>query len=275
MITVAAVADNFGRDTQAAFARIEVVLDEARQRGASLVVFPEATLGGYLADLDGRSGTGRPPALDIDGPEIRRLAELAGDLVVTAGLCEADGDTRYNTAVAVTGDGVLGLHRKVHQPLGEGVAYSAGEEFRAFETPIGRLGMLICYDKAFPESARALALDGARIVTCMSAWPAARTARAPELAEDRWTQRFDLYDRVRALENQLLWISANQSGTFGSLRFVASAKIVDAGGEVLATTGTEAGVAYATVDLDAMLASARAAMFYLRDRRPDAYLRGA
>lgn len=271
MITVAAVADNFGRDLDDSFARIAILLDQARARGAALVALPEATLGGYLANLDGAGDVSLPPALDVDGPEVRRLAALAGDLVVTAGLCEADGATRYNTAVAVTGDGVLGVHRKVHQPLGEGASYDAGERFEAFETPVGRMGMMICYDKAFPESARALAVDGAQIIACLSAWPAARTHTSPDLAQDRWTRRFDLFDRARALENQVLWVSANQSGTFGSLRFVASAKVVDSGGDVLATTGTAPGVAYADVDLETMLAGARAGMFHLRDRRPEAY----
>jgi len=271
-MTVAAVAANFGRDLEDAFARIEILLDDARARGASLVVLPEATLGGYLTNLSGSGAVSLPPALDVDGPEVKRLAGLAGDLVVTAGMCEADGAVRYNTAVAVTGEGLLGVHRKVHQPLGEGASYDAGGSFEAFDTPAGRIGMMICYDKAFPESARSLAVDGADIICCMSAWPAARTNPTPDLADDRWTRRFDLYDRARALENQVLWVSANQSGTFGSLRFVASAKVVDSGGDILATTGTAAGVAYASVDLSAMLGAARAGMFHLRDRRPDSYL---
>jgi predicted amidohydrolase len=270
-ITVAAVAANFGRDLDDAFARIETLLDDARAGGADLVVLPEATLGGYLSTLEGDPAS-LPPALELDGPEVKRLAALAGDLVVTAGICEAGSASRYNTAIAVTGDGLLGVHRKVHQPLGEGASYSAGETFEAFDSPVGRIGMMICYDKAFPESARALALDGADIICCMSAWPAARTNPTPNLAEDRWTRRFDLYDRARALENQVLWVSANQSGTFGSLRFVASAKVVDSGGEVLASTGTGPGLAIARVDLEAMLSAARGGMFHLRDRRPDAYL---
>ena len=56
------------------------------------------------------------------------------------------------------------------------------------------------------------------------------------------------------------------------MRFVASAKVVDSGGDVLATTGVEEGVAYADVDLESMLGAARGGMFHLRDRRPDAYL---
>jgi N-carbamoylputrescine amidase len=271
-LKVAAVAASFGRDLDRAFADIEVILTDARRQGVRLVALPEATLGGYLANLEGQGDVSLPPALDIDGPEVARLAALAGDLVVTAGLCESDGRDRYNSAVAVTGDGVLGVHRKVHQPLGEGSSYAAGDRFEAFSTPLGRLGMMICYDKAFPEAARTLAVDGAEIIVCMSAWPGSRTGAAADLAEDRWTHRFDLFDQARALENQVLWLSANQSGTFGSLRFVASAKVVGPGGNVLATTGVREGVALAEVDLDELLGAARGGgMFHLGDRRPEAY----
>jgi len=270
-IRIAAVAENFGRDLDAAFDTIASLLRDARSDGVQLLVLPEATLGGYLADLSGDPDVGLPPAFERDGPEIARLAALAGDIVVTAGYCEADGADRYNAAVCVDGGGVLGHHRKVHQPLREDLAYSPGEIFQAFDTPVGRLGMLICYDKAFPEAARALALDGAQIVACMSAWPGSRTAAAEDLAQDRWKRRFDLFDRARALENQLVWASANQAGMFGSLRFVASAKVVDPGGEVLAETGVRAGVATAEIDVEAALEAARRSMLHLGDRRPDTY----
>lgn len=275
---MAAVAAPFGRDLAADFDRIGRLVAQARDAGARLLALPEACLGGYLSQLEGPiategpgAGHEGPPALEADGPEIRRLAALAGDLVVCAGYCEADGPRRYNSAVCVSGDGVLGRHRKVHQPLREDASYAAGDRFTAFDTPVGRLGMMICYDKAFPEAARALALDGAQIVACLSAWPAARTNPAPDLAQDRWTRRFDLFDRARALENQVVWVSANQAGTFGSLRFVASAKVVDPGGDVLAGTGITAGMAVADLDVPAALDGARRAMAHLRDRRPDAY----
>jgi predicted amidohydrolase len=275
---MAAVAAPFGRDLEADFATVGRLIGEARAAGVRLLALPEACLGGYLAHLDGQTDGSTPdegpPALDPDGPEIHRLARMAGDLVVCAGYCEAagsEGGRRYNSAVCVSGDGVLGRHRKVHQPLREDASYAAGDRFAAFDTPAGRLGMMICYDKAFPESARTLALDGAEVVVCVSAWPGARTNPSPDLAQDRWTRRFDLFDRARALENQVVWVSANQSGTFGRLRFVASAKVIDPGGDVLATTGTAAGMAVAELDVPAALEEARRSMGHLRDRRPDAY----
>jgi N-carbamoylputrescine amidase len=192
-------------------------------------------------------------------------------MVVTAGYCELADGALYNSAVCVSGDGVLGNHRKVHQPLAENASYQRGDEFAAFDTPVGRLGMMICYDKAFPESARALALDGAEIVTCVSAWPGSRTLAAADLARDRWTHRFDVFDQARALENQIVWLSANQSGTFGELRFVCSAKVIGPGGEVLATTGTAPGMAIAELDVRKELETARRSMAHLRNRRPEAY----
>jgi predicted amidohydrolase len=176
--------------------------------------------------------------------------------------------------VCVSGDGVLGNHRKVHQPLREGANYGAGDFFDAFDTPVGRLGMMICYDKAFPESARALALNGAEIVVCMSAWPGSRTNTSADPVQDRWKRRFDLFDLARALENQIVWLSANQSGKFGDLTFVCSAKIVDPGGEILADTGVAEGMAVAELDVRRALETARRSMAHLRDRRPEAYAVG-
>ena len=268
-VRIAAVSAAFDRDLDRDLAQIEALIRNARSSGVNLLVLPEACLGGYLANLDGAAP--EPPALAPGGPEITRISRIAGDMVIAAGYCETDGRHRYNSAVCLTGDGVLGHHRKVHQPLAENTSYTAGDQFRAFDTPVGRLGMMICYDKAFPESARALALDGAEIVLCLSAWPASRTSAAADLAQDRWKHRFDLFDQARALENQLVWASANQSGTFGDLQFVASAKIVAPGGEKLADTGIDAGTAVATVDLPATLTAARSSLGFLRDRRPEAY----
>jgi predicted amidohydrolase len=276
--TFAAAAEGFVRDIDEDIARITRIIDDARGRGVQLLALPEAALGGYLSSLhstDSSDPEDAPPQLELDGPEIARVAALAGEMVVTVGYCErgdeSSGYRPYNSCVAVHGDGVLGHHRKVHQPLNENNSYAAGDRFGAFDTPVGRIGMMICYDKAFPEAARAIAMDGARIGVCMSAWPASRTDPAPVLAQDRWTRRFDLFDRARALENQIVWVSANQAGTFGDMQLVASAKIVDPGGEVLATTGTEAGLAVASIDVDGAVDAARRYMGHLRDRRPRSY----
>jgi predicted amidohydrolase len=271
IIRIAAAAAHFGRDLDFDMARIGTLIGHARIAGASLLVLPDAALGGYLADLRHPDPAALPPALTPDDPMFDRIAAAAGELVVCLGYCERDGDRRYNAAVALHGDGVLGRHRKVHQPPGECLVYEAGSTFAAFDTPVGRMGMLIDYDKTFPEAARRLALEGTETLAFLSAWPASITARAARLAADRQTRLFDIYDCARAAENQVVVVSANMTGLTGGLRFLGQAKVVGPGGEILARTGSKAGLAVAELDVAAEVARARQVQAHLTERRPEAY----
>jgi nitrilase len=281
-LRIAAVAAHFGRDVQRALAKVEGIIGDARAAGAGLLVLPDATLGGYLSDLRHPDPATLPPALAEDAWEVQRIVALAREMVVCFGYAEevvvdrpgdpAGPEVRlYNTALAVTGDGVLGRHRKVHQPAGESLVYAAGTTFEAFDTPVGRLGMLIDYDKTFPEAARTLALDGARLLACLSAWPASVTDRASRLPQDRQSRLFDLYDAARAAENQVVWVSSNQTGVMGGLRFLGQAKVVGPGGDVLARTSSKGGLALAEVDVDVEVARARRLLHHLAERSPAAY----
>jgi N-carbamoylputrescine amidase len=253
-INIAAVAAPSGAD-------VERVVGDARARGAELVVLPECALGGYL--------TGRP--LDLDGPEIARLCEIAGDAVVCAGFTERGEGRPYSSAVCVSGDGILGHQRKVHLPPSEVSVFDPGERYAAFDTPVGRVGMLVCYDKVFPEAARTLALDGAEVIASLSAWPLCREAPAKRIAADRQTRQFNLFDEVRAVENQVVWASSNLTGRIGPLRFPGQAKVVDPGGTVVARTGGRPGMALAPLHVAGAVTRARAAIDHLGDRAAASY----
>ena len=270
MLTIAAAAAPFDRDLQRSYATIAALIDDARAAGAGLLVLPEAALGGYVESLHG--DTEPPPALDPDGPELRTVMELAQDLVVCVGFCEDGGDgIRHNVAACVSGDGLHGFHRKIHMPLDEGRFTTPGDHLAAFDTPAGRIGMLICYDKAFPEAARTLTLDGAEILCFLSAWPRSATNPAADLTKDRQWRRAELWDRARAAENSLVLASANQTGTFGRLDFLGGARIVNPGGDIVAATGPEPGLAVTTLDLRETVEKARRALSPIRDLRPDVY----
>jgi predicted amidohydrolase len=271
MTVVAAAAAHFGRDLDLCLQRIGTLIEHSRQAGAALLVLPDAALGGYLADLRSPDPAALPPALDPDCDYLQKVSALAAEMVVCLGYCEAGSPQPYNAAVCVTGDGVLGRHRKVHQPPGETGVYAAGESFTAFDTPAGRLGMLIDYDKTFPEAARSLALDGAEIVACLSAWPTSITNRAPRMTQDRQARLFDLYDQSRAAENQVVLASSNQTGAMGGMRFLGQAKVVGPGGDILARTWSKAGLAIADVDIPEEVARARRVQHHLSERKPGAY----
>ncbi len=264
--TFAAVAGAFGGRGGGALARIERAVESARSDGAAMVVLPESALGGYLCP------EGQPAApLDLDGPEIARLCEIAADTVVCAGFTERGPGRPYSSAVCVSGDGVLGHHRKVHLPPSEIEAFAPGDSFAAFDTPVGRVGMLICYDKIFPEAARTLALDGAEVIASLSAWPLCRRNPARRIAADRQTRHFNLLDEARALENQVVLVSSNLTGRIGPLRFFGQAKVVGPDGDVLARTGGRAGAAVAEVSTRREIAASRAAISHLEDRATCAY----
>jgi nitrilase len=273
---LASVAAHFGRDLDRSLEKMSGIVGDARAAGVDLLVFPDATLGGYLTDLRHPDADALPPALSEDGFHVGRVIAMAGDMVICFGYTEeavVDGrSAHFNAALCVNGDGILGRHRKVHQPAGEALAYRAGETFDAFDTPVGRLGMLIDYDKTFPEAARSLALDGAHVVACLSAWPASVTDRASRLPQDRQSRLFDLYDSARAAENQIVWVSSNQTGVMGGLRFLGQAKIVGPGGDVLARTWSKGALAVAEVDVEAEIARSRRILHHLSERAPASYL---
>ena len=159
-------------DKQANLRRIEPMIREAAANGARIVVTTECFLDGYaIADksipLDAYRALGEPiPA----GAYCRKLAALAAELKVhlVAGMLEADGELRYNTAVLMGPDGKLtGKYRK--QKLGhEHVRNTPGRESRVFDTPFGRAGILICADRRDKAVVRRFCERGAEFLICPS-----------------------------------------------------------------------------------------------------------
>lgn len=270
---LAAVAAHLGRDLDRGLAKVLGIVAGARARGVDLLVLPHASLGGYLTDLRDPDPTDPPPALRADHPALAAVAAASGGTVVCLGYTEAgtgpESGLTFDAALCVGEGAVLGRHRKVHQ-AGAG-PHSAGDVFAAVDTPVGRLGLMIDHDKTFPEAARALALDGAEVLACLSAWPASVTDRSARLVRDRQSRLFDLYDAARAAENQVVLLSSNQSGAAGRLLFLGQAKVVGPGGETLARTGTKGGMAVVDVDVAGEVARARRVLHHLAERRPEAY----
>lgn len=253
------------------------MIDEAADEGAALVVFPEISLHGYpeIADFGEKRlmETYRSAERVPDGPSVRSLAEHAADrrIHVVYGLNEAvdRAGVVFNSAVITGPDGHIGVYRKVHVHPVESITWVAGSEFPVFETSIGRIGIMICYDKWFPESARELMLRGTEILAAPAAWGGG--SDDPESTLIGGT--FCVYDQARALENSCWVVSSNYS-QLGQTPFIGMSSIVTPTGELLATTGSTPGLAVAAIDVRAGIASATARLFgprLWRDRRPELY----
>lgn len=146
-------------------ANLELSLRHIRRAasgGADLVVLPELANSGGPRCRDEALELAEPVP---DGPTVRAWMEVAGEygLHVVGGILERDGDALHNSAVVV-GPGLFGRYRKTHLWDAEKVLYEAGSELPVFDTPLGAVGVLVCYDAWFPEAARALALAGAEVI---------------------------------------------------------------------------------------------------------------
>ena len=155
-------------DTAATVAKAETLMAEAAARGAQVLVFPEAFIGGYPKGADfhifigARTPEGRQDflkyyeaAVELDGPEIAQLAQAAGahKLYVCVGIIERDGGTLYCTAVYLGPEGtVLGHHRKLMPTALERLVwgYGDGSTLKAVDTPFGKLGAVICWENYMP-----------------------------------------------------------------------------------------------------------------------------
>ena len=159
-------------DKEANMRRAEAMIRQAAERGAQIVCTTECFLDGYaIADksiaLEKYRALGEPIP---DGPYFKRLAALARELkiLLVAGLLEADGDARYNTAVLISPEGrLLGKYRKQHLEH-ELVRNRPGTESPVFATPYGRIGVLICADRRLPEIAAKMKQQGAEFLLCPS-----------------------------------------------------------------------------------------------------------
>lgn len=215
---------------------------QAAGKGARLVVFPECALTGYCFESRAEA---REFAEPVPGPSTRSMEELCQELGVHVvfGLVEQevtpDGERIYNALALVGPKGLVASYRKVHLPhLGLDQFADGGDRpFAAHETPLCRVGMSICYDAAFPESARALALAGAELIVLPTNWP-------------QGAEEFALYGiNTRGLENVVYYLAANRVGEERGFRFIGLSRIVDVHGRTMAeANGDSEAILMAMVD---------------------------
>jgi predicted amidohydrolase len=294
-ITVATFAMKGTVDKQCNLNRILACIDEGADAGADLIVLPEIALQGYCLAVDMATQAETLERIYRDaenvpaGPSVVAIAEKARQrgIHVAYGLTES-GDQAgvvYNSAVLTGPDGHIGTYRKVHLAIVERIIWQCGNQWPVFATALGRIGMLICYDKAFPESCRELTLGGADILVMPTAWPSDGLISELTPGDNlppgcSLSEQYELYDRVRALENARWFVSSNYTGDVNGAWFCGRSQIVDPSGRVVATSGegTEEAMVLASIDVDGGIREAyanRLGAGLHRDRHPETYGRVA
>jgi predicted amidohydrolase len=216
------------------FGQVERNVDKAvsmiLSQKADLIVLPELFTTGYQF-------ISKKEAADLSEPipsgyATQRLITVSKekDCYIVAGIAERDGDALFNSAVLTGPEGFIGVYRKIHLFYEETLWFLSGDTgLRVWETPIGNIGIMICFDWFFPEAARTLALKGADII----AHPANLVLRyCPDAMV------------TRCIENRVFAVTANRTGSemrggAEELKFIGISEIVSPKGRILTRAGSE------------------------------------
>lgn len=224
--------------------------------GPDLVLLPELFASGYgFEDIGAEARASESEVIPLLSEMARGLSSwIAGTVILERG------GKYYNTFVILNREGRL-IHSqaKTHlfRPLNEHEMFSPGNEIESFETEFGTAGALICYELRFPEIARKLARQGARMILVPAEWPRSRVSAWQTLC------------RARAMENQVFLIACNRWGG-ERVFFGGRSGVYDPAGEPVVEMWDGEGVAWADVDLGA-IDQARASIPCWHDRREELY----
>jgi predicted amidohydrolase len=203
-------------------------LADAAGHGARLVVFPECALSGYCyGSLDEAMPHAQPlpgPASDAVAADCRKLGVFA----VVGMLERAEGGRLFNACMLVGPDGLVATYRKIHLPfLGVDRFVTPGDRpFAVHDLGGLKVGVNICYDGSFPESARVLTVLGADLVVLATNWPTG--ARATVCMTE-----------ARAQENHVYYAAVNRVGEERGFRFIGTSRVIDPLGAVLTQAGPD------------------------------------
>lgn len=254
-------------DTAATTRLVAQKVREAAADGARLIAFPECFLTG--GSFDDRQSL-LAAAINIERGDLEPILAAAreADILVVVGFYQAKGDQALNTAALIGPEGTIGLHHKMHLPFMIGDRFAEIPEVEGpsvFDTPIGKIGVAICYEIRFPEVARTLALEGADLIVLPAAWPEAARILP------------DLFTTVRAAENFVFILAANRNDVDQGMAFMGSSHIIGPDGAELINAGMEDGIFSVDIDLERARVKSiiREPGVYevhpFRDRRPQDY----
>lgn len=264
LLAVAAVSPEIGLgDTAGNITRCAASITEAALRDARLIVLPELALSGYVFHDAAES---RAAAITPDDPVWGELTgAIPEGVVAVVGYAEAAREGVYNTAAVLTRGTRIGDYRKSHLWGAESSLFSAGGTAGwVYDTPIGRLGVAICYDNEFPEVPRRLALAGAELLALPVNWPLVdRPAgeRPPETIQAM----------AAARSSRLPTVIADRAGTERGVEWTGGTAVIDGDGWIAALPDDDGfAVARLTVS-DAGDKSLPPFNDLFADRRPDLY----
>lgn len=282
MAKIATVAFHAVHDKEENLRHYIEYIEKAKAQSVDLIVFPKLSLQAFppsMAATDPQSALYIHKTAEVipEGNACQTLIKKAKEcnMYICFGMAEQDKercDVIYNSAVLIGPEGYIGHYRKVHQPGTERLYYFPGNDYYVFDTRIGKIGIMICYDRLYPEAARILKLKGAELILCPTAFPAFEKSE-----NDGSLHIYLISNEMRAIENMVCIVDANTVSEETPDGFEAGhSRILTPMGQTLATTGFEEGMAVAEIDpaeavMDCVCTSMIGTTNFVKDLRPDTY----
>ena len=241
-------------------------IETASEQGAELVLFPEVQLTEFFPQYQGQDVS--KYAVSIDGEILNRFCDICRKNKISAvpNLYLLENGKTYDASIFIDGNGeIKGIQKMVHvaqaEQFYEQDYYTPSDEgFRVFDTEFGKIGIVVCFDRHYPESIRTETLQGADLILI----PTANTKAEPSIM-------FEWELRVQAFQNSVILAMCNRIGTEGNMCFSGESIVVDAKGEVLAKADDTEQILHVDIDIQQAL-KIRNAKPYTQLRRPELYL---
>ena len=241
-------------------------IETASKQGAELVLFPEVQLTEFFPQYQGQDVS--KYAVSIDGEIVNRFCDICRKNKISAvpNLYLLENGKTYDASIFIDSNGeIKGIQKMVHvaqaEQFYEQDYYTPSDEgFRVFDTEFGQIGIVVCFDRHYPESIRTETLQGADLILI----PTVNTKAEPSIM-------FEWELRVQAFQNSVILAMCNRIGTEGNMCFSGESIVVDAKGEVLAKADDTEQILYVDIDMQQAL-KIRNAKPYTQLRRPELYL---
>lgn len=242
------------------------LIEEAARNGAQLICFPELQLTPFFPQYEGLDASDY--AILINDDKIKKIQEKSRDFkIISIPNVYLKEDGKYfDASLVINGDGeILGVSKmvhiaKCHQFYEQDYYHPSDTGFKVYDTPIGKIAIIVCFDRHLPESFRVCALQGADIII-----PTANVKSEP-------LEMFEWEVRIPSMQNSVFTAMCNRVGKEGEMDFAGESIVVDPNGDVVIKADDKEQLIYAEIDINEA-AKYKNEKPYMSLRRPDVYLK--
>lgn len=242
-----------------------ILIEEAAKNGAQLICFPELQLTPFFPQYEGLDVSNY--AISITDEKIKKIQEKSREFKIISipNVYLKENDKYFDASIVINNDGeILGTSKMVHiaqchQFYEQDYYHPSDTGFKVYNTPVGKIGIIVCFDRHLPESFRICALEGADILII----PTANVKSEP-------LEMFEWEVRIPSMQNSVFTAMCNRVGKEGDMDFAGESIVVDPNGDTVIKADDQEQLIYADIDINES-AQCRNEKPYMSLRRPQVY----